>query len=178
MLGAFIERLMGAEVDAMCGAGYGERSPERVNSRNGYRHRDFDTRVGTLDLAVPKLREGSYFPGWLLEPRRRAERALTQVVCQCYVEGVSTRRVDDVVNMLRCAAGPDGQEQCAPSRRPLSGPANSHATRTSTAGPGRRLRPVATRWHIGASRGPTMSRRPRPAYPLAGRRRGRRRPGR
>jgi len=100
MLGAFIERLMGAEVDAMCGAGYGERSPERVNSRNGYRHRDFDTRVGTLDLAVPKLREGSYFPGWLLEPRRRAERALTQVVCQCYVEGVSTRRVDDVVKAM------------------------------------------------------------------------------
>ena len=71
--------------DAICGAGYGERSPERVNSRNGYRHRDFDTRAGTIDLAVPKLREGQYFPGWLLEPRRRAERALTQVVCQCYV---------------------------------------------------------------------------------------------
>jgi transposase-like protein len=91
---------MGAEADAICGAGYGERSPERVNSRNGYRHRDFDTRAGTLDLAVPKLREGSYFPGWLLEPRRRAERALTQVVCQCYVEGVSTRRVDDVVKAM------------------------------------------------------------------------------
>jgi transposase-like protein len=100
MLGAFIERLMGAEADAICGAGYGERSPDRVNSRNGYRHRDFDTRAGTLDLAVPKLREGSYFPGWLLEPRRRAERALTQVVCQCYVEGVSTRRVDDVVKAM------------------------------------------------------------------------------
>ena len=100
MLGAFVQTLMGAEADAICGAGYGERSPERVNSRNGYRHRDFDTRAGTLDLAVPKLREGSYFPGWLLEPRRRAERALTQVVCQCYVEGVSTRRVDDVVKAM------------------------------------------------------------------------------
>jgi putative transposase len=65
-----------------------------VNSRNGERHRDYDTRAGTIDLAVPKLREGSYFPGWLLEPRRRAERALTQVVCQWYVEGVTTRRVD------------------------------------------------------------------------------------
>jgi transposase-like protein len=100
MLAAFIERLMGAEADAICGAGYGERSPDRLNSRNGYRHRDFDTRAGTIDLAVPKLREGSYFPGWLLEPRRRAERALTQVVCQCYVEGVSTRRVDDVVKAM------------------------------------------------------------------------------
>jgi putative transposase len=100
MLGSFIQTLMGAEADAICGAGYGERIPERVNSRNGYRHRDFDTRAGTIDLAVPKLREGSYFPGWLLEPRRRAERALSQVVCQCYVEGVSTRRVDDVVKAM------------------------------------------------------------------------------
>jgi putative transposase len=100
MLKAFAEQLMSAEADAMCGAGYGERSPERLNSRNGYRHRDLDTRAGTVDLAVPKLREGSYYPGWLLEPRRRAERALTQVVCQCYVEGVSTRRVDDIVKAM------------------------------------------------------------------------------
>ncbi len=100
MVRSFAERLMSAEADAMCGAGYGERSAERVNSRNGYRHRDFDTRAGTIDLAVPKLREGSYYPGWLLEPRRRAERALTQVVCQCYVEGVSTRRVDDIVKAM------------------------------------------------------------------------------
>jgi putative transposase len=92
MVRSFAERLMSAEADAMCGAGYGERSAERVNSRNGYRHRDFDTRAGTIDLAVPKLREGSYYPGWLLEPSRRAERALTQVVCQCYVEGVSIRK--------------------------------------------------------------------------------------
>jgi putative transposase len=100
MVVSFAERLMSAEADAMCGAGYGERSPERVNSRNGYRHRALDTRAGTVDLAVPKLREGSYYPGWLLEPRRRAERALTQVVCQCYVEGVSTRRVDDIVKAM------------------------------------------------------------------------------
>ena len=97
---SFAEQLMSAEADAICGAGYGERSADRVNSRNGYRHRDFDTRAGTMDLAVPKLRQGSYFPGWLLEPRRRAERALTQVVCQCYVEGVSTRRVDDIVKAM------------------------------------------------------------------------------
>jgi len=100
MVKAFAERLMSAEADALCGAGYGERSPDRVNSRNGYRQRDLDTRAGSIELAIPKLREGSYFPGWLLEPRRRAERALTQVVCQCYVEGVSTRRVDDIVKAM------------------------------------------------------------------------------
>lgn len=100
MLTAFAERLMSAEVDAICNAGYGEVTPDRVNSRNGLRHRDFDTRVGTIDLAIPKLRSGSYHPGWLLEPRRRAERALTQVVCECYVRGVSTRRVEGLVQAL------------------------------------------------------------------------------
>ena len=88
MVGAFAERLMAAEADALCGAGYGERSPERVNSRNGYRHWELDTRAGTIELAIPKLRHDTYYPGWLLQPRRRAERALPQVVCQCYVEGV------------------------------------------------------------------------------------------
>ena len=63
MLGTFITALMGAEADSLCGAGYGERTDDRVNSRNGYRHRDFDTRAGTLDIAIPKLRQGSYFPG-------------------------------------------------------------------------------------------------------------------
>ncbi len=71
---------MGAEADTLCGAGYGERSEDRTNSRNGYRHRDFDTRAGTLDIAIPKLRQGSYFPEWLLQRRKRAERALTSVV--------------------------------------------------------------------------------------------------
>ena len=80
MLALFIHTLMGAEADALCGAGYGERSAERTNSRNGYRQRQFDTRAGTLDLAIPKLRAGSYFPDWLLERRKRAERALTTVV--------------------------------------------------------------------------------------------------
>ena len=115
MVKSFAERLMSAEADAICGAGYGERSPERVNSRNGYRHRELDTRAGTMSLAIPKLREGSYYPGWLLEPRRRAERALTQVVCQCYVEGVSTRRVDDVVK----AMGIEGISKSQVSRRLL-----------------------------------------------------------
>jgi putative transposase len=96
----FLDALMGAEADSACGAGYGERSEGRVNSRNGYRDRDFDTRVGTIDLAVPKLRSGSYFPEWLLENRRRAERALTAVIAECYVKGVSTRRVDGIVRAL------------------------------------------------------------------------------
>jgi putative transposase len=78
---------MGAEADAACGAGFGERSPDRVNRRNGYRERCLDTRVGTIELAIPKLRAGSYFPDWLLEPRRRAERALVAVVVECYVRG-------------------------------------------------------------------------------------------
>jgi putative transposase len=80
MLGAFVDQLMDAEVNALCNAGYGEITPDRVNSRNGYRTRDFDTRVGALELAIPKLRSGSYFPDWLVEPRRRAEGALVTVV--------------------------------------------------------------------------------------------------
>ena len=97
---AFAELLMSAEASPLCNAGYGELTAERVNSRNGYRSRGWDTRAGTIDLAIPKLRTGSYFPDWLIEPRRRAERALVAVVCQCYVEGVSTRRVDDVVHSM------------------------------------------------------------------------------
>ena len=100
MIREFAEQLMAVEAQGLCGAGYGEVSPERVNLRNGYRPRQLDTRVGSIEVAIPKLRRGSYFPEWLLEPRRRAEQALTQVVCQCYVEGVSTRRVDDIVKTL------------------------------------------------------------------------------
>ena len=100
MVKVFAEQLMGADADALCGGDYGERSPERVNRRNGYRGRAWDTRAGTIALDIPKLREGSYFPGWLLEPRRRAERALVQVVAECYVKGVSTRRVDGLVRTL------------------------------------------------------------------------------
>lgn len=100
MLHAFVQVLMSAEADALCGAPYGERSGERTNRRNGYRGRRWDTRAGTLDLAIPKLRAGSYFPDWLLEPRRRAEQALVQVISECYVKGVSTRRVDGLVRAL------------------------------------------------------------------------------
>ena len=100
MVKIFAEQLMGADADAVCGADYGERSPERTNRRNGYRERPWDTRAGTIALAVPKLREGTYFPEWLLEPRRRAERAFVQVVAECYVRGVSTRRVEGLVAHL------------------------------------------------------------------------------
>ena len=97
---AFVNALMSAEADTLCGAEYGAVSPERTNSRNGYRHREFDTRTGTLDVAIPKLRSGSYFPDWLLERRRRAEAALTSVVATCYLLGVSTRRMEKLVESL------------------------------------------------------------------------------
>lgn len=100
MVREFAQRLMAAEVDTLAGAGWGEVSPERVNYRNGYRRRPFDTRVGSIDLAIPKLRRDSYFPDWLLDPRRRAEKALVAVVAECYVRGVSTRRVDGLVKTL------------------------------------------------------------------------------
>ena len=100
MLTTFINTLMSAEAEAVCGAEYGQSSPERVNSRNGYRHRDFDTRTGTLDVAIPKLRTGTYFPDWLLERRKRAEAALTSVVATCYLLGVSTRRMEKLVESL------------------------------------------------------------------------------
>jgi len=101
MVKEMAEALMSADADAVCGAGYGERSPERVNRRNGYRERDWDTRVGSIELAVPKLREGSYFPDWLLQPRRRAEQAFVSVIADAYLAGVSTRRVEKLVQQLR-----------------------------------------------------------------------------
>ena len=100
MVKEMAEALMSADADAVCGAGYGERSPERVNRRNGYRERDWDTRVGSIELAVPRLREGSYFPDWLLAPRRRAEQAFVSVIADAYLAGVSTRRVEKLVQQL------------------------------------------------------------------------------
>ena len=100
MVKAVSEVFMSAEASAICGAPYRQPTANRVNRRNGYRERRWDTRVGTIDLAIPKLRKGTYFPEWLLEPRRRAERALMQVVVECYVRGVSTRRVDGLVGTL------------------------------------------------------------------------------
>jgi len=95
------DAVMDADVSAKIGAEHGERSSDRLTYRNGYRSRQWDTRVGTMELQIPKLREGSYFPS-LLEPRRRSEKALLAVVQQAYVEGVSTRRVDDLVKALGC----------------------------------------------------------------------------
>src|SRR5674536_327165 len=100
MLKTFIDALMGAEADALCGAPYGARTEDRVNSRNGYRARDWDTRARSMEVAIPRLRSGSYFPDWLLERRRRAERALTTVVATCYLLGVSTRRMEKLVETL------------------------------------------------------------------------------
>ena len=100
-LRVLVDGIMDAEVSAQIGAQHGERSPERVTYRNGYRNRTWDTRVGTMELHIPKLREGSYFPS-LLEPRRRSEKALLAVIQQAYVEGVSTRRVDDLIKALGC----------------------------------------------------------------------------
>jgi putative transposase len=100
MVKLMAEGLMDAEAQALCGAQYGASSPERVNQRNGYRSRRWDTRVGTIELAVPKLRRGSYFPEWLLRGRKRSEQALMGVVAECYLQGVSTRKVDAVVQQL------------------------------------------------------------------------------
>jgi transposase-like protein len=99
MIGFAAQRLMELEVEGLTGAGYGEKSQERLAQRNGYRERDWETRAGTVELRIPKLRKGSYFPGFL-EPRRMAQKALTAVVQQAYVHGVSTRSVDDLVQAM------------------------------------------------------------------------------
>jgi putative transposase len=103
MVKTFADALMSAEADAVCGAPYGQRSEDRANSRNGYRAREWDTRAGTVELAIPKLRSGSYFPDWLLTHRRRAEQALVSVVATSYLLGVSTRRVEKLVEQLGIA---------------------------------------------------------------------------
>ena len=100
LLQTMINALLSADADAVVGAEYGRPSPGRVAQRNGYRHRDLDTRVGTINVAIPKLRKGTYFPEWLLERRKRAETALITVVADCYLAGVSTRRMDKLVKTL------------------------------------------------------------------------------
>jgi putative transposase len=99
MIGFAAHRLMELDAEEACGAGHGERSADRVNQRNGYRERDWQTRVGTVELRIPKLRRGSYFPAFL-EPRRLAEKALTAVIQEAYVQGISTRSVDDLVRAM------------------------------------------------------------------------------
>jgi transposase-like protein len=100
MIASFANAMMSAQADQLCGAGYGERTETRTNRRNGYRSREWDTRAGTVELAIPKLRQGSFFPDWLLSHRRRAEQALVTVVATAYLLGVSTRRVERLAEQL------------------------------------------------------------------------------
>ena len=100
LLQTMINALLSADADAVVGAEWGKPSPDRAAQRNGYRHRDLDTRVGTIDVQIPKLRQGTYFPEWLLERRKRAETALITVVADCYLAGASTRRMDKLVKTL------------------------------------------------------------------------------
>jgi putative transposase len=102
MIGFTAQRLMELEVETVTGAAHGSRDPDRLTYRNGYRARQWETRAGTVDLQIPKIRKGSYFPGFL-EPRRMSEKALTAVIQEAYIQGVSTRSVDDLVQAMRCA---------------------------------------------------------------------------
>ena len=135
-LRVLMQAVMEAEVLSKTGAERGERSPDRLTHRNGYRARPWDTRVGTLELQIPKVREGSYFPS-LLEPRRRSERALLAVIQQAYVEGVSTRRVEDLIQALGC----DGISKSQVSRicQELDGVVQSFLGRPLDCGPYRYL---------------------------------------
>jgi transposase-like protein len=137
-----LQRLMEFEVDGLIGAGRHERSDERTTYRNGYRERQLETRLGTLDLRIPKLRQGSYFPAFL-EPRKTAEKALTAVIQEAWIQGVSTRKVDDLVQALgmtgiskrrsrRCAR--TSTRACCPSssgRWTASGPTSGSMRPTS-----------------------------------------------
>jgi transposase-like protein len=114
MLKVFAESLMSAEADAVCGAGYGERSPDRVNQRNGYRPRDWDTRVGSIELGLPKLRQGAYFPDWLLQRRRRAEAPLRRSLRRRDLRPSSERRM--TTPTARRAAAPSGTQRTAVSK--------------------------------------------------------------
>lgn len=131
LLRRVVEALMNAEADAVCGANWGTRRRERVNSRNGYRARSWDTEVGKIDIAIPKLRRGTYFPGWLLERQRSAERVLTAVVMEAYVRGVTARKVTGLVTSL----GIDrlNRAQLVELTRQVEGALNEHRAARTTA---------------------------------------------
>jgi putative transposase len=133
MLKTFVEALMAAEAEALCNVPYRARRAERTNSRNGYRAREWDTRAGTIEVGIPKLRSGSYFPDWLLERRRRAERALTTVVATCYLLGVSTRRMERLVETLGITRL--SKSQVSVMARELDEHVESFRTRPLDAGP-------------------------------------------
>jgi putative transposase len=133
MVQAFAEALMGAEADALCGAPYGAVSEERVNRRNGYRERRWDTRAGTVDLAIPRLRQGSYFPEWLLARRRRSEQALVSVVATSYLLGVSTRRVEKLAGTLGITSL--SKSQVSELAKSLDGAVEQFRSRRLDAGP-------------------------------------------
>ena len=133
MVTTFAEALMGAEADAVCGAGYGVRSEDRTNTGNGYRAREWDTRTGTVSLAIPKLRQGSYFPDWLLERRRRAEAALVTVVATSYLLGVSTRRMEKLVETLGITRL--SKSQVSEMSKDLDAQVDAFRTRPLDAGP-------------------------------------------
>ena len=99
MIGYAAHRLMELDIESLTGAAHGARDPDRMNHRNGYRERLWETRAGTVELRIPKLRKGSYFPGFL-EPRRMAEKALTAVIQEAYIQGISTRSVEDLVKAM------------------------------------------------------------------------------
>jgi putative transposase len=133
MVQIFAEALMSADADAVCGAAYGQRSPDRTNTRNGYRRRGWDTRAGSIELAVPKLRQGSYFPDWLLERRRRAESALVSVVATSYLLGVSTRRMEKLVQTLGITGL--SKSQVSEMAKDLDSQVEAFRTRPLDAGP-------------------------------------------
>ena len=135
MIGFTAERLMAVEVEGLTGAAHGERTPDRLTHRNGYRERSWETRAGTVALKIPKLRKGSYFPGFL-EPRRMAEKALTAVVQEAYIQGVSTRSVDDLVQAMGMS-GISKSQSLPPRRRGSPGCAARSTTRSRASSTGR-----------------------------------------